>query len=404
MNRFSCWLMPSLVLNALLLLAVGWRWQPRVAGRWMALEHGSRTTAERGSGIQGSGNPTDSTAAPGGAVPAFAWSQLNVHDWPMYRDGLRRIGCPEFKVHEILEPLVYRNYADKVRDLTMPMANRYWEFVSGKSDKGMKQLTEAVGALAEKEKEALKSLFGSADAPTPPPSADDDDPRLGFLPASLREEVAAAQVRHQERLQEFSKTAPPDMPKRDAAVRAMQQELDQELAGLLSPEQWAEYQRRNSEHAGLRSVEGVTLSEKELAEIIRLKEENKLSPPELSRELSGLLGPSRFAELERAQQPGYQELLRLSQRLDASPETAVLLWEEQQRVERQAKSMVDDTAMAAGDRAAKLSELKEALQARAAQILGARGQSAWMSQQKGWLQNTFSAPPEDPLAGLGGKP
>ena len=404
MNRFSRWLMPSLVLNALLLLAVGWRWQPRVASRWMEFELRARPVTERGAGLQEQSNSTASSPAAGGAVPAFAWSQLNVHPWPMYRDGLRRIGCPEPVVREILEPLVYRSFADKVRDLTTPTANRYWEFVAGKTDKGMEQLRVEVEALAEKQKEALKSLFGNEDAPTPPPSADDDDPRLSFLPMTLREEVASAQVRHQERLQEFSKTAPPDMPKRDAAVRAMQQELDQELAGLLSPEQWAEYQRRNSQHAELRSVEGVTLSEKELAEIIRLKEENQLSRSELSRELSGLLGPSRFAELERSQQPGYRELLRLSQRLDAAPETAVLLWEEQRRAEQQVKSLVDDTAMSAGDRAAKLSELKEALRSRAAQILGARGQSAWMFQQKSWLQSTFGVPPEDPLARIGGKP
>ena len=404
MNRFSRWLMPSLVLNALLLLAVGWRWQPRVAGRWMAFEHGSRTTAERGSGLQEFGGSAASSPATGGAVPAFSWSQLNVHDWPMYRDGLRRIGCPEFTVREILEPLVYRSFADKVRDLTAPTASRFWEFVAGRTDKGMEQLKAEVEALAEKQKEALKSLFGSADAPTPTTSTGEEDPRLGFLPVALREEVTAAKVRLQERLREFYKTAQGDSAKRDATVRAMQQELDQELSGLLSPEQWAEYQRRNSQHAGLRSVEGVTLSEKELTEIIRLKEENKLSPPELRRELSGLLGPSRFAELERAQQPGYQELLRLSQRLDASPETAVLLWEEQQRAEQQAKSLVGDSSASYSDRAAQLSGLKEALQARAAQILGPRGQFAWIHQQEGWLKNRFQLPPEDPLAGLGGKP
>ena len=404
MNRFSRWLMPSLVLNALLLLAVGWRWQPRVATRWMEFEHRPKPSADRGSGVQESAGSTASSPGISGAVPAFAWSQLNVHDWPMYRDGLRQIGCPEPVVREILEPLVYRIFADKVRDLTAPTASRFWEFVAGRTDKGMEQLKAEVEALAEKQKEALKSLFGSDDAPTQTPSTGEEDPRLGFLPVALREEVTAAKVRLQERLREFYKTAQGDSAKRDATVRAMQQELDQELSGLLSPEQWAEYQRRNSQHAGLRSVEGVTLSEKELAEVIRLKEENKLSPPELSRELSALLGPSRFAELERSQQPGYQELLRLSQRLDASPETAVLLWEEQQRAEQQARSLVGDTTASNSDRAAQLSALKEALQARAAQILGARGQFAWMHQQEGWLKNTFQLPPEDPLAGLGGKP
>jgi hypothetical protein len=171
------------------------------------------------------------------------------------------------------------------------------------------------------------------------------------------------------------------------------------LASLLSPEELAEYRRRNSRFANLRELEGVELSEPELAVITRLKEREQFGNSPMTNEVAVLLGPERFADFERAQQDGYQELLRLSERLEAKPETARELWDARQSAERIARVMAKDTQLTSAERAAQLAALREAMRAHAGEVLGARGLAAWERQQADWLKQSFDLPEEDPLAG-----
>jgi hypothetical protein len=347
----------------------------------------------------------DSTASVEPAVDVtssaatFHWSQFNVADWPAYRDGLRSIGCPERTRREILEPLVRRHYVEQVHTLAAPYVSRFWDLMRGGGKQGFEGLKTAVEELSEKQNESLKQLLGDPGPADERSTTGNHDERLAFLPAAARERVVAAQVRHRERIQEFSRNFQGDSNALNAGVKALQEEANQELASLLSPEELAEYRRRNSRFANLRELEGVELSEPELAVITRLKEREQSGNSPMTKEVAVLLGPERFADFERAQQPGYQELLRLSERLEAKPETARELWAARQNAEQQVRELAKDTQLSSAERAAQLAALREAMRAHAGEVLGARGLAAWERQQSDWLKQSFDPPEEDPLAG-----
>lgn len=327
-------------------------------------------------------------------------------DWPAYRDGLRGIGCPERIVREILEPLVRRDYYDQIRTAAAPYVGRFWELLAAGDKNGFESLNTdtAMKSLAAEQHESLKNLLGGESSPEAAPAIGNKDERLVFLPAALMERVVASQVRHQERLQEFARSFQGNEKERNEGNQMLQQEFDQELAGLLSAEELEEFRRRNSPFASLRQLEGVELSETELAGIIQIKEQEKKGPAAEARKLEALLGPERLADFERAQQPGFQELLRLSERLNAPSAAARELWAEQQRAGQQAQALKKDTQLTEGDRAAQLAAQRDSLRARAGQVLGAGGQAAWERQQAGWLKQAFQLPEENPLVPPPGNP
>ena len=271
--------------------------------------------------------------------------------------------------------------------------------MSGGEKQGLEALKTAVEELSEKQRESLKQLLGDATPADERPAHGEQDERLAFLPAAVRERVVAAQVRQAERSQEFFRNFQGDNNARNAGSQALQEEADQELASLLSPEELAEYRRRNSRFAKWRELEGVELSELELAELVRLKEREVTGHASRAKEMVALLGRERFADFSVAQEPGYQELLRLSERLEAKPETARELWAARQTAEQQVRELAKDTQLTNAERAAQLAALREAMRAHAGEVLGARGLTAWERQQADWLKQSFDPPEEDPLAG-----
>lgn len=399
MNR-SRWLLLSFALNALLLLAVVRQYRPLLvpsggsdANRSVVPAENQAVNADSAASVEPAVDVTSSAAT-------FHWSQFNVADWPAYRDGLRSIGCPERTRREILEPLVRRHYVEQVHTLAAPYVSRFWDLMRGGGKQGFEGLKTAVEELSEKQKESLKQLLGDPGPADERSTTGNHDERLAFLPAAVRERVVAAQARQRERWQEYFQNFQSDNnDSRKAASKALQEEANQELASLLSPEELAEYRRRNSRFANLRELEGVELSEPELAVITRLKEREQSGNSPMTNEVAVLLGPERFADFERAQQPGYQELLRLSERLEAKPETARELWDARQSAERTARVMAKDTQLSSAERAAQLAALREAMRAHAGEVLGARGLAAWERQQADWLKQSFDLPEEDPLAG-----
>ncbi len=403
MNR-SRWLLLSLTLNGLLLFAVAWRWQPAPVPSAPA----DGVNPSIATGIRpeepARGESTVQVAAMAGEVSAFHWSQFDLNDWPAYRDGLRGIGCPERTVREILEPLVRRSYYEQTRAATAPYVSHFWELLSAGDTNGFESLKTVLKSLSAEKHEILKNLLGDGSSPDAEPTIASKEDQLVFLSAALQERVVASQVRHQERLQEFSRDFKGNEKERNKGIRSLNQEFDKELAGLLSPEELAEFRLRNSRFAGLRELEGVELSETELAEIIRIKEREKQGSPAEAREVEKLLGPDRLADFERAQQPVYQELLRLSERLNAPPGATGELWTEQQRAEQQALALKKDSQLNDVDRAAKLASQRESLRARVGQVLGAGGQAAWDRQQAGWLKQAFQVPEENPLGPPSGNP
>lgn len=178
------------------------------------------------------------------------------------------------------------------------------------------------------------------------------------------------------------------------------------MAALLTAEELDQLKLRRSRFASLRDLEGVNLSEDELAELIQMKEAMVLVANPNGEALPGereaierLLDPQRGEEFIRAQNQEFQSLLSLTSRLGASPDQAHQLWEAHEDASAYAQTLIDDTRRPEAERRAELTTLREDLAARAEAILGGpRGRETWERSKKNWLDQSFQLPEEDPLA------
>lgn len=390
----------SLVLNLVLLVALAVTFRPRprgIAADDMGLAGEAVELSDRGDS-----RASEVAARPGPVEPgAWSWSQLAMDPLPAYRDGLRAIGCPDASIREILEPLVFRQFRERCRREVTPLSVSFWQRLSGGINKTTKEVQSIAERLKQEHERALGDLLGALSTGSSA-EASSADPVTQFLPAETRSALQAALDRHQVRIANIYNS--PDIKGTNQAARLalLEAEYKEELANLLSSDQSAEYRRRSSNHAGLRMLEGIELSESDVKAVVELLERTEQGSDAAARkaELKALLGEDRAAELERAQDSNYQLLHELGRRAEIPSENTAALWEAQKSAENAARELASNTALPTADREASMAVLRESIEASAEKLLGARGVSAWRHMRSDWLRGTFQVPPIDPLAGL----
>lgn len=390
----------SLALNALLLGAVGWKWRPvdHCGTEGIAVETPSGETTSVASFEKADETPPE--------VNAFHWSQLDTANWTSYRDGLRRIGCPGGTVRDIITPQVHRHFAARIRALAEPYFEHFWERLLPPTKPRMEALSASVEALESEEKELLGSLFSGGDDAGVAERDPATDAQLDFLPPATKERVLELEATHREQLNEFASAFQGTPEERKSGVKILEEQLNSDVAALLTAEELDQLKLRRSRFASLRDLEGVNLSEDELAELIQMKEAMVLVANPNGEALPGereaierLLDPQRGEEFIRAQNQEFQSLLSLTSRLGASPDQAHQLWEAHEDASAYAQTLIDDTRRPEAERRAELTTLREDLAARAEAILGGpRGRETWERSKKNWLDQSFQLPEEDPLA------
>jgi len=166
---------------------------------------------------------------------------------------------------------------------------------------------------------------------------------------------------------------------------------------------------RRSPRAQFRELNGIDPTEAELLEVVRVSAELSFATipgdddfPAREKEAIGkLLGPERAASLERAQDPQFQQLLRLTDRLGETSDQAVLLWKAQEAMEQQARQVIGNSARSETERKAQLESLREDLGRQVETLLGgSRGRETWELAKSQWLFRTFEIREIDPVSVL----
>lgn len=403
------WLLLSLALNALLVLALGWVWRPRVVP---ATDAGVTPVAPVVT-APAEARPalTDHAAADLRLTPfgteAVDWTRFSTGDWPRFRDELVACGCPRPTVRHILVPLVNRHFSQRLQAAAAEISARFWEVFCPPARERKEVWEKQFEALDSERKAVLAQLFPGNWTETAEPPAPQPDTRLNFLPPGLADQVQAAE-RNEDALIDEARNTQTEPQLREELIQQARAAFESELTRLLSPEELAEWRARNSNRAGwAKSLEGVELTPAELAEIARLKDTDRgrANPPatsaaEKETAIKALLGPERFAAFERAQDGTYQQWLSLSQRTGLGEPELNAMWQKQKDVQAQAKQLVGDPALSRADRTAELTALRaqheELIRESLAPIPGAF--EAWQRQQTHWLKETFSLPTINPVA------
>lgn len=356
----------------------------------------------------------------------MSWAHLESTNYFVYVANLRAFGVPEETLRDIVVADVHKLYAQRRAALRAQAPQpAYWQTASAwrAASRLPPELEAQLQALHQEERELLRQLLGIDPEPELARFADetqaDWDRKLSFLPAEKRGAVGAVLQRYAQLEEEIHRRANGLLLDEDQRqLRQLARAREAELAQLLSPEELEDYQLRHSPIADkLRHrLDGFNPTEQEFRALFRLYKtfdeqvgEDLAStndwPAEararaleqakaaLEQEVQQVLGPSRYAEYQRAQDESYQALLKLAERFDLSPELAARVYEMKQTAEKQRQAVLTSTNLTDEQRQAALQALAAETKRAVAETLGERLWNAYGQVAGQWIQELAKAPP-----------
>ena len=344
----------------------------------------------------------------------FHWASVESDDYREYIANLRAIGVPEETIRDIIIADVNKLYAGRLAALyPSPQDFKWWQ-TDDRSNRDVRRDRERKRRDLNEEKRALvKELLG-VDLETEMAKwegrPDDDAWRTGFLSPEKQQAVQA----WQEKFREMERTAFAEMrenrgsPEARAKMLALRAQREAELAQILGPQDFQEYQLRNSGTArDMRdSLGSFSPSEDEFKKIFELREnfnsqfgfgrggndetareQRRAAEQQLDQQLQATLGEQRYAEYKLTQDDRYREIYDFTSRLNLPKETAQSVYDIRQAVEQQRQQVMNNQGMSAEDRAATLAQMAQATKETLAQTLPQQAYDQYLkSDDARWLQ------------------
>jgi LysM repeat protein len=264
----------------------------------------------------------------------FSWADVESEDYTTYIENLRRIGCPEQTIRDIIVADVDHLYRESRSAELLPTTRQWWQ--SQPDSRILDQATEQRKALARERYALLTRLLGEGwdtaameDTPTVAIEVPLDGPLLGVISPEKQREIQLLSGQTQRRYEAILREAERRGEAPDAAAMAqVYQDLKAGLASLLSPAQLEEFGMRYSPIAhqlrdGLAELE-FALTPTEFRTLYRAAEPFELQLLAMGeetpsnavrrrgllqqRELAfrNALGPARYREYQASQDPAYR--------------------------------------------------------------------------------------------------
>jgi len=348
-------------------------------------------------GLQSTAADQKVTDVPPGAIdqPAqpsppvrFHWGLVESADYRQYIANLRALGCPERLIRDIIIADVAKLYAGRMGDLGSVWDN--WQPWHGNDRRQVRSRDHGtrVGALQAEQRALIKELLGIDWNERFDGLANDNDMIalvLGFLPENKPAQFMAM-------IEEFSETTQQVREKvngilleedRNQLAR-LRQEMMTKFATLMTPAEFEELSLRAQSVGkfmeGDLHLDGVPLSGPEFRElcglsrltgdviqdeILRDRDHKELSGEEEERqqmafesEVKKLLGPARFADFQRAQQPEFRDAFEFTEEHHLPASTAARISEALRDAQDQASQIKGDQSLSPDERVAALTLLR----------------------------------------------
>jgi hypothetical protein len=281
------------------------------------------------------------------ATNDFRWAQLESEDYRDYIARLRNIGCPEQTIRDLVIADVDKMFAPRMQASGVgPRELKYWQPVEqelwdGTAEQAAQRQQRAVDY---EKREVIRQLLGVdliGERLRVQGQADYHGQRLSFLPEDKRAQVRAVldQFADKERelMEEQIDNGDGFLATGDLA--RLRQQKEAALTPLLTPEEREQYDLWFSDSATRvrDSVFGMDATEEEFLKLYKLRKEydTKLNGAEptndeawkqFQKEAHAVLGPERYIEWVRAQDPNYRELAQVASRFKLPPAAAAELF------------------------------------------------------------------------------
>jgi len=272
----------------------------------------------------------------------FHWSMLESTHYEVYRDNLRRVGCPESTLADIIAGDVNSHYLDQVDIIADSVGLEFWELMADGENmwKRIEARAETLKELSKERDTVLDQLLGDARSSRSKMSQDQENVLrrsafLDFLPAEKLEACLAIDAKF-DRLQ--SELNRPDLlpVDRELQRKSLLQQHEIEILDSLSESEATELRLRQSPNVAICSqLLDFTATSDELRAIVAILDQagprpsqnnQGLVPPKAAQPLKTLLGPDRYALFERARDDRYHQASALGEKLQMPGTFAATLY------------------------------------------------------------------------------
>ncbi len=354
-------------------------------------------------------------------VESFHWSQIESDNYQTYVENLRRIGCPEETIRDLVKQDLDKAYDQRKADVLTksPTRKDYWKTGHPNTLAQPSSTTRSQMAQLDHEKnEVLGNLFGgeglaAINRPSPLARAR-SQAKSGYAMDCVPEE-SKAQLNALE--QEFGsellrKMAQGASDAQDMAeIRQLRQERDDRIANILTPDQKLEYDLRKSPTAAnMRlQMEGFDPSENEFRDIFTARksfddeygtvpgssitpgdaEVRQLAEQEMNEQIRSSLGDDRYQDYLRQTDYDYKSIHKISQRQGLGENISAQVYEMKGSAEELAREIRMNNGMSVEERQMQLRQIQNETARSIESMLGGQGAAALQGQAGGrnWLNN-----------------
>ena len=406
-------LVVSLVLNVALLGATGYFAKKSCCSSTApaaTTETKIATIATTTGGIKSAAS-SSTTVITNRIVQTIDWRSVESEDYRKYIANLRSIGCPEETIRDIITADVNKLYESKRKELAGPKKKfEFWK-TSGNPFAAMmdSDKLEKQQALDKEKRALLRELLGvEPEMDKPNMFAGMFDTMLDFLPPEKQSKVMELMQDMQVKaMKSMGKGGQPDAEDMKQ-IQKMQKEMEAELAKIMTPQEFEDYQLRMSQTAMTMRMQlgSFDPSEDEFRKVFDVKkkfddefsmltagtedkaerDKRKAAQDEMNKQLKSILGDDRYAEYERAQDYTYQQIYRIADKNGLGKEGANKVYDMKKVAEDEVKKIRNDKSLTSEQRTAALNGIRTETENSIHAVFGDKGWKSYENQAY-WLNN-----------------
>jgi hypothetical protein len=339
----------------------------------------------------------------------FKWAMLESEDYKEYIVRLRAIGCPEQTIRDIIIADVNSLYGARIAALRPPASEyKFWKTNDREARNAYRDRERKKEELERERNKLIKELLG-VDLDTElgkwEGQGDPNERRYGFLPAEKQAQMIALRDKYREMERTmFGNNA--WNPENRAKYLALRAQMEAEMAQLLTPAEFEQYQLRNSRTADVMREELVSFqpTEAEFREMFKLKKayndqygmyggggddaarkQQQLAQQQLAEQMKALLGPERYKDYAMAQDERYRDLYEFTQRNNLAGDAAKQVFEMRMAAEAERQRIEKDQSLTSDQRKAMLLAMGRETSTAVSQVMGENVFKQYQ-QNSGWMQ------------------
>jgi hypothetical protein len=355
----------------------------------------------------------------------FKWAQLESEDYKEYIARLRAVGCPEATIRDIiLADLdnVYEPKLNKLRGINpVAVTEPYWLVGRAKNPfpRPGPEAQKEITALGEERTALVKELLGVSEKAIRSEFNWYDDAaqsKYSFLTPEQAEKLMSLE----KKIEQLRAASGKSRPTGDSALferDPIREQMHQEMAAIMSPQEILDYEMRTSEEAQFLRyhTRSIDLKEGEFREFFRhfygfletertLSEEDRKNPEkkaELKRQekdaekaMIDILGKERFEEVERFGTTSYRNLVVAAPFLGYDKAAALQAHNMKQEAMKASQALIKNPALTPEARDRALQEIRQTTEKAISGVIGERGLKYY--QRKGGLSLPEAPRPEQP--------